>query len=403
MKTDPRGIRISDFDYDLPSEFIAQKPVFERDASKLLFYKDGEIGHKHFSDIKSVLPDGAKLIFNNTKVIPARLFVTKPTGALIQVFLLNPVSPYANVDQALKAINQAVTWKCMIGNLKRWKEGETIEIQIDEWSMSFTLKDKEQRLVEMQWSAHVAFCDALEVLGNMPLPPYIKREAQEADASRYQTVYAKEEGAVAAPTAGLHFTTEILNDLITTGMTAEEVTLHVGAGTFKPVEDDLVWDHPMHEEYYQVSKSTIHSLITDKPRIATGTTSLRTLETLFWVGVQLRDEAENPLNVLQHKPYLYDNILPNYNEALQYILSYMESNDVDEIVGLSGIMIMPGYDVKSVDGLITNFHLPKSTLLLLIAAMVGDNWKAIYSEAKSNAYRFLSYGDSSLLMKDVTL
>ncbi len=400
---DPKRIRISDFDYDLPPEFIAQKPVSKRDSSKLLFYKNGQIAHKHFSDISKVLPEGAKLVFNNTKVIPARLFVTKPTGALIQVFLLNPIAPYNNVDQGLKAINEAVTWKCMIGNLKRWKEGETIEVKANDLWMSFTLRNKDLRTVEMQWSQHIPFCDALEVLGNMPLPPYIKREAQEADVSRYQTVYAKEEGAVAAPTAGLHFTKEILSGLTANRMTLEEVTLHVGAGTFKPVEEDLVWNHPMHEEYYQVNKSTIKCLITDKPRIATGTTSLRTLETLYWVGIQLRDNAENPFNVMQHKPYGYSGELPDYNAALQHILDYMEEHDVAEIVGLSGIMIMPGYDVKSVVGLITNFHLPKSTLLLLIAAMVGDKWMKIYTAAKDNGYRFLSYGDSSLLMKSTAL
>jgi len=399
MKQSPKSIRISDFDYELPQACIAQKPVGVRDASKLLYYHDGQIEHKHFSDIGAVLPKHAKLVFNNTKVIPARIFVRKSTGALIQVFLLNPVKPYANVDQALKLTNQKTTWQCMVGNLKRWKLNETITLEAGSVHMSFTLVDKETRLVEMEWTHDIAFCDVLEKLGNMPLPPYIKREAQESDAARYQTVYAKAEGAVAAPTAGLHFTTEILSGLKSEGKTIEEVTLHVGAGTFKPVDEDLVWHHPMHEEYYQVSKQTIEGLITDNPRIATGTTSLRTLETLYWVGLQLRDGEENPFNVTQHKPYLYSGDLIDYNSALKYIVAFMDAHKVDDIVGLSGIMIMPGYDIKSVVGLITNFHLPKSTLLLLIAALVGDVWKSIYEEAKSNGYRFLSYGDSSLLLR----
>ena len=399
----PQSIRISDFDYDLPAAYVAQKPEAKRDASKLLVYQNGQVSHKQFSDIVEVLPENAKLIFNNTKVIPARLFVHKTTGALIQVFLLNPVAPYNNVDQALKVTNQKVTWQCMVGNLKRWKQDETIELHTESVKMAFTLVDREQRLVEIDWTEDIHFCDALEVLGNMPLPPYIKREAQEADVTRYQTVYAKSEGAVAAPTAGLHFTPEILSDLKAKDKSIEEVTLHVGAGTFKPVEEDLVWNHPMHEEYYQVSRETIEGLITDAPRIATGTTSLRTLETLYWVGLQLRDGEENPYNVTQHKPYLYNSDLPDYNTSLQFVASHMEKLGVDEIVGLSGIMIMPGYAIKSVEGLITNFHLPKSTLLLLIAALVGEEWKTIYEEAKANDYRFLSYGDSSLLMKSSSL
>ncbi|MFT7590696.1 MAG: S-adenosylmethionine:tRNA ribosyltransferase-isomerase [bacterium] len=394
-----KHIRISDFDYDLPQEKIAQKPLKKRDSSKLLVYQQGQIVHKGFSDIGHHLPTDALLVFNNTKVIPARLYVTKPTGALIQVFLLNPVSPYNNVEQALKLNNEPSTWQCMIGNLKRWKSGETLEIRNEDFWMSFTLLDKEQRTVEMQWTDGIPFCDALEKVGNMPLPPYIKREAQESDSNRYQTVYAKHNGAVAAPTAGLHFTSDILSNLKETGRTISEVTLHVGSGTFKPVEEDLVWNHPMHEEFYQVSKETIEQLITNRPRIATGTTSLRTLETLYWVGVQIGSSSESPLNVAQHLPYLFNGGLPEYNAALETILKYMAEQDLSEIVGLSGIMIMPGYQIRSVDGLITNFHLPKSTLLLLIAALIGDEWKSVYEDAKANNYRFLSYGDSSLLLK----
>ena len=399
MSLAPQEIRISDFDYDLPQQFIAQKPLNKRDESKLLCYKKGEISHQNFGEITALLPENALLVFNNTKVIPARLFVTKSTGALIQVFLLSPVSPFADVERALKMTNQSSVWTCMIGNAKRWKENETIRVEADALWMEFTLLDKEQRSVKISWTDNIPFCDAIEVVGKMPLPPYIKREAQLSDATRYQTVYAKHDGAVAAPTAGLHFTPEIIDGLETMGMATSEVTLHVGAGTFKPVEDDLVWNHPMHEEYYQVSRATIQQLITDRPRIATGTTSLRTLETLYWVGLQIRDKATSALNVTQHLPYLYDGELLTYNGALRNVISYMDARGMDEVVGLSGIMIMPGYEIRSVEGLITNFHLPKSTLLLLICALVGDEWKRIYKEAKANNYRFLSYGDSSLLMK----
>jgi len=398
MSLAPQEVKISDFDYDLPQEFIAQKPLDKRDDSKLLCYKNGQSSHHTFSEITGLLPEKAMLVFNNTKVIPARLFVTKPTGALVQVFLLSPVAPYAEVERALKMQNQASVWTCMIGNAKRWKEKETIRVETSDVWMEFTLLSKEDRKVQMTWSEGVPFCDAIESIGKMPLPPYIKREAQLSDATRYQTVYAKHDGAVAAPTAGLHFTPEIIANLQSKGMSTSELTLHVGAGTFKPVEDDLVWNHPMHEEYYQVSRKTIQSLITDRPRIATGTTSLRTLETLYWVGIQLRDGSESALNVTQHLSYLYEGDLVSYNDALQYLLDYMDREGLEDVVGLSGIMIMPGYEIRSVEGLITNFHLPKSTLLLLISALVGTDWKHIYKEAKMKNYRFLSYGDSSLLM-----
>jgi S-adenosylmethionine:tRNA ribosyltransferase-isomerase len=399
MTAAQQQIKISDFYYDLPQDFIAQQPLNKRDESKFLIYRDGEILHKNFSDITSELPSDALLVFNNTKVIPARLFVTKSTGALIQIFLLSPVLPFSDVERALKAQNHSSSWTCMIGNAKRWKTDEILRVDTGNVWMEFRLVDKESRLVEMAWSKDVAFCDAIDVIGKMPLPPYIKREAQLSDDSRYQTVYAKQDGAVAAPTAGLHFTKEVLTKLKNNGVRTAELTLHVGAGTFKPVDEEFVWNHPMHEEYYQVDKNTVQELTTDRPIIATGTTSLRTLETLFWVGLQLRDGILNPLNVSQHTPYLYTGNRCSYKTALGFILDHMTSNSLNDVVGLSGIMIMPGYEIQSAKGLITNFHLPKSTLLLLIAAMVGGDWKKVYEEAKKNNYRFLSYGDSSLLMK----
>ncbi len=394
-----KSIRISDFDYDLPQQFIAQKPLEKRNQSKLLVYKEGEINHKTFNEIVDIIPEGAQLIFNNTKVMPARLFVTKPTGALIQVFLLSPSTPYTDVERTLELKEGPITWNCMIGNAKRWKEGEESTIVDGDFQLTLTLINKEKRLVTMNWSSRISFSEVIDRLGNMPLPPYIKREAQEADDERYQTVYAKKKGAVAAPTAGLHFTNDIVSTLKKKQVEIAEVTLHVGSGTFKPVDEDFVWNHPMHEEYYQVSLETIRALANSKPKFATGTTSLRTLETLYWVGIQLNNNDTLPFNVTQHKPYLYDGVELSYEESMKKILSYMESSNISEIVGQSGIMIMPGYEIRSVQGLITNFHLPKSTLLLLIAAMVGDDWRRIYQKAKESNYRFLSYGDSSILFK----
>lgn len=399
MTIPQKEIRISAFDYELPEEKIAQSPLSNRQHSKLLVYKNGEIMDESFQNIEQYLPDNALLVFNNTKVIPARVFVTKPTGARIQVFLLQPEAPFQEVERALKLTSGPAVWQCMIGNAKRWKEGETLEMVHGDLHLKLTLKDKENRLVEFIWDSEMQFCDVLDEIGKMPLPPYIKRDEMESDAERYQTVYAKAEGAVAAPTAGLHFTNEILGSLESNGKQIAELTLHVGAGTFKPVEDDLVWNHPMHEEFYQLSVVQLEALLTDRPRIATGTTSLRTLETLYWVGIQIRDKVNNPFHVAQHLPYLYKGEAMSYNEALKFVIDYAHEHNLESVIGSSGIMIMPGYSIRSVVGIITNFHLPKSTLLLLISAMVGDAWRSIYDYAKANDYRFLSYGDSSLLFK----
>lgn len=395
-----RSIRISDFDYDLPEAYVAQKPLKLREESKLLVFRNHKITHTGFNSIGTHIPDSALLVFNNTRVIPARLFATKETGARIQIFLLNPVSPFAEVERALKVTESAVVWKCMIGNAKRWKEGEQLQIDADGFRLLLTLINKEEKLVEFAWSEPIEFCDVIEAIGNMPLPPYIKREAQEEDSSRYQTVYARNDGAVAAPTAGLHFSKNLLDELQSKGVKTTELTLHVGAGTFKPVETDVVWDHPMHEEFFQVGVDCLETLLLHKLRIATGTTSLRTLETLYWVGVQLAEGVDNPFLVTQHKPYEYAGEELSFEDAIGEILRYTKQRGLSEVVGTSGIMIMPGYDIKSVQGLITNFHLPKSTLLLLISAMVGNDWRSIYDEAKKHDYRFLSYGDSSLLWKD---
>jgi S-adenosylmethionine:tRNA ribosyltransferase-isomerase len=392
-----KKVRISDFDYELPAEYIAQKPLDRRDSSKLLVYKQGDISHYQFSDILDVLPPKSRLVFNNTRVIPARIFATKETGARIQIFLLNPVAPFAEVERSLKS-KEDVVWQCMIGNAKRFKEGDQLQIETDDCKIKLTLVNKESRHVAFSWNTSHEFCDVLESIGKMPLPPYIKREAQEEDDERYQTVFAKEEGAVAAPTAGLHFTEAIMDRFESKGIAKSELTLHVGAGTFKPVEVDEVWDHPMHEEFFQVSIGSLRELAGQETRIATGTTSLRSLESLYWVGVKLHYGEDKPFEIEQHFPYECEHPELSFESAIQTIIDHLEAKGQSLVTGSSGIMIMPGYRIKSVHGLITNFHLPKSTLLLLISALVGNDWKKIYSEAKAKNYRFLSYGDSSLLM-----
>ncbi len=392
-----KRVKISDFDYDLPTEYIAQKPLESRDASKLLVYKSGEITHHHFTDILDLLPKHTRLVFNNTRVIPARIFATKETGARIQIFLLNPIAPYAEVERSLKS-TEDVVWQCMIGNAKRFKQDDQLSIETPDCTISLTLEDRENKYVRFSWNTDIEFCDVLESIGKMPLPPYIKREAQEEDDERYQTVFAKEEGAVAAPTAGLHFTQRIMDQFQINHIQKSELTLHVGAGTFKPVEVDEVWDHPMHEEFFQADVNCLRELAQKETRIATGTTSLRSLESLYWVGIKLYYGLENPFDIEQHFPYECEHELLSFEESIKAIIKHLESNGLHAVTGTSGIMIMPGYQIRSISGLITNFHLPKSTLLLLISALVGDDWRTIYSEAKANNYRFLSYGDSSLLM-----
>ncbi|MBO6516958.1 MAG: S-adenosylmethionine:tRNA ribosyltransferase-isomerase [Bacteroidia bacterium] len=393
-----RNVRISDFDYELPKEMIAQSPLPVRDQSKLLVFNQGEIKHQRFDQVGDYLPSDTLLVFNNTKVIPARIYAEKSTGARIQIFLLNPVMPYNDVERTLLVSEGPIVWKCMIGNAKKWKATDVLEISLPQTKLRIKLQDREAKLVHFEWDGDIPFSEVLDAIGQMPLPPYIKREAQTEDAKRYQTVFAKNSGAVAAPTAGLHFSENVLNQLSDDGVTQAEVTLHVGAGTFKPVEVEHVWDHPMHEEFYQVDLSCLLTLMEKRNRIATGTTSLRTLETLYWVGIQLLEKIENPFDVRQHAPYEYTGTWVSYEEAIRAIVEYAQENGLKEIVGSSGIMIMPGYTIRSVVGLITNFHMPKSTLLLLISSLVGDQWRHIYEEAKANQYRFLSYGDSSLLI-----
>jgi S-adenosylmethionine:tRNA ribosyltransferase-isomerase len=399
----PEKIAISEFNYELGEDRIAQKPVEIRETSKLLVYNNGDIIHDSFDQLGNHLPERSMLVFNDTRVIPARMFFTRKTGSVIQVFLLNPITPFGNMEQALENTSGTAMWECMVGNAKKWKANEILTTPIHEGesktSISASLSSRDPFHVLFEWPAGLSFSEIIQDVGKMPLPPYIKREAIEKDYETYQTVYAQHSGAVAAPTAGLHFTKKIINHLLKNGHKKAELTLHVGAGTFKPVEAHLAWDHPMHEETFIVDQNLLQQLISSNKRVATGTTSLRTLESLYWCGVNLKKDQSNPFDIAQHLPYQIQESSMTVEESLETLLNWMDDNRVKKITGSSSLMIMPGYNIRSVDALITNFHMPKSTLLLLIAAFVGDSWKRIYKEAMENGYRFLSYGDSSLLFK----
>lgn len=396
-------IKLSDYNFELPEEKIAKHPLEKRENSKLLFYKNQTIEHHLFKDIAQLIPENAILIFNNTKVIPARIFFYKPTGALIEIFLLKPLDPLP-VHMAMQE-KKSCTWLCMIGNLKKWKDPDVIireiPIKTKKVVLSAELKDRNLGKIVFSWNDNeVTFAEILENAGEVPLPPYLNRKPTKEDKPRYQTVYSKFEGAVAAPTAGLHFTNDILDDLEVKNIKKEYLTLHVSAGTFQPVKEENVINHPMHTEVMIVRKETIINLLDkDKKVIAVGTTSMRTLESLYWYGVKLHLNKISEFKIGKLDPYQYSNeLLPSKIEALESILKLMEINNLEELHGSTEIFIIPGYQFRICEALITNFHLPKSTLILLIAAFVGEDWKKIYKEALASDYRFLSYGDSSLLL-----
>ncbi len=396
------SVDLTQYIYDLPHEKIAFEGTEKRENSKLLSYKNGDIHDYTFSNIVDLIPSKSTLVFNNTKVIPARLFMQKSTGATIELFLLKPATQ--EISKALEA-TQKSTWQCMIGNLKKWKEGETLKclltIENQEVELIATLLDRENKIVEFAWkNEQISFAQLIESLGNTPLPPYIKRAVKESDKQRYQTVYSKIDGAVAAPTAGLHFTDGILKELAKKGVKQEHLTLHVGAGTFMPIKSASVQEHPMHNETMIVPVSLIKSISSSELIISVGTTSMRTLESLYWYGVKLIKNPSAPFKIEKLAPYQNDPQLPSKQEALEAILRYAKNNELDYINGSTEIFIFPGYKFKVCDGLITNFHQPESTLILLVAAFIGDNWKNVYQHALSNHYRFLSFGDSSLLFPD---
>lgn len=391
-----KEILIKDYWYELPSARIAQYPLEERDQSKLLIYRQGEIIHSQFKSITAYLPSNCTLFFNNTRVIPARMFFQKSTGAVIELFLLHPVTPSLLVVQAMEA-KATCRWICAIGNLKRWTRGQTLTQSFGNLILEAVLVDREKGLIEFNWSpVDLTFAEVVSLSGHTPLPPYLNRKAEEKDKERYQTVYSKYHGAVAAPTAGLHFTEDVLNELKRNGHDSQYLTLHVSAGTFQPVKVENAAEHIMHEEQVIVTRENIEGMLKSNNIIAVGTTSMRTLESVYWYGVKLKNQPKAPFVITQHDPYQSNSNL-TLKESLQNILKKMDSNKENTLWGETSIYIMPGYRFRIVDTLITNFHQPGSTLMLLVAAFIGEAWKGIYNEAIRNDYRFLSYGDSSLL------
>lgn len=406
MSNKTRQIRIEEYDYPLPDERIAKFPLAKRDESKLLLYKDGQVSESVFKHIADYLPAGSLLVYNNTRVIQARLLFQKATGARIEVFCLEPAEPhdYALIFQQ----TERCSWICLVGNLKKWKDGfltKKVAIQGEEVILSAEKKEShgDSHRIEFTWdNPKYTFADLLDAAGVLPIPPYLHRETEKSDLVTYQTVYSKIKGSVAAPTAGLHFTPEVLADVDAHGIGREEVTLHVGAGTFKPVKSETIEGHEMHTEFISVRRSSIERIQKDLGKIiAVGTTSVRTLESLYYIGVKLTshpDATSEELVVNQWMPYEAENNRIPVAEALQHILDYLDRHQADKLVTATQIIIAPGYEFKVVRGIITNFHQPKSTLLLLISAFVKGNWRTIYDYALSHDFRFLSYGDSSLLL-----
>ncbi len=405
MKANPKHIHISEYNYPLPDERIAKFPLSVRDESKLLVYRHGDISEDSFSSLPTYLDKGNLMVFNNTKVIQARLHFRKETGALIEVFCLEPIQPNDYVLNFQQTKHAA--WLCMIGNLKKWKEGALkSEIIIKGESLTLTATRGANygtsHWVDFHWdNPQVAFADILEVFGELPIPPYLNRNTQESDKESYQTVYSKIKGSVAAPTAGLHFTPAVFDALQEKGIDIEELTLHVGAGTFKPVKSEEIADHEMHTEYISVSRATIAKLIDHDARaIAVGTTSVRTLESLYHIGVTLANNpnaSEKDLHVKQWQPYEQKEHI-NPIVALQKIVGYLDRNGMETLHSSTQIIIAPGYEYKIVKAIVTNFHQPQSTLLLLVSAFVKGDWQRIYNYALEHEFRFLSYGDSSLLI-----
>ena len=398
-------IKISDYNYNLPDERIARYPLPQRDKSKLLVYRQGKIDTDEFCHLPQYLPSGALMVFNNTRVIQARLHFHKPTGALIEVFLLEPHLPAA-YEEMFQSRGQC-EWHCLVGNAKKWKEG-ALRMELpgtgdEKYFLEATMQpDSGEALVRLTWNHPTAtFAEVLEAAGELPIPPYLNRHTEASDKVTYQTVYSKIKGSVAAPTAGLHFTPEVLEALDAKGVQREELTLHVGAGTFKPVKSTYISGHPMHTEHVCVKRSTIAHLIEHQGEaIAVGTTSVRTLESLYYMGVIVAEHPDispDMLHVTQWQPYHTSPTLTTV-EALQHLAGYMDRLHLSQLHASTAIMIAPGYQYHIVRMIITNFHLPQSTLLLLVSAFVGDRWREIYSYALDHDYRFLSYGDSSLLI-----
>jgi S-adenosylmethionine:tRNA ribosyltransferase-isomerase len=404
-------IKLTDYTYDLPDDRIAKFPLSQRDESKLQVYQQGKITHTQFKDIARFLPENSLLVFNNTKVIPARIHFQKVSGAHIQLFLLHPVAPTPIINLAME-VQDTCVWECMIGNRKRWKSNDVLtqtiqlsnlnNIQVE---VSANWENEDENHVRLSWknissTEPIAFVDVIQALGEIPLPPYLNRETEESDYETYQTVYSQKKGAVAAPTAGLHFTERVLQELLDKGFKQDYLTLHVGAGTFQPIKVSTIVEHRMHNEQLVFSRENILQLIENEGNvIPVGTTSMRALESLYWYGVLLL-KTENPAFFIQ-KLYPYEHqesSLPSSKQALERILIEMDQQGVSELTGETEIFIFPGYTFRICKGIITNYHQPESTLILLIAALIGEDWRKVYQEAMDKEYRFLSYGDSSLLL-----
>lgn len=397
-------IRIEDFTYDLPDDRIAKYPLKYRDSSQLLSYKDGNIDKRSFSGISELIPDDSLMIFNDTKVVPARLHFQRPTGAHIEIFCLEPVQPEEYVS--MFAVTGSCRWKCIVGNIKRWKN-DTLTLynpmsdrRIEEMGLKADLVERvgETSVIEFSWDIDAPFSLVLEVCGTVPIPPYLNRNTEDVDLERYQTLYARYRGSVAAPTAGLHFTENVLESIRKKGVVTDTVCLHVGAGTFLPVKSSLVAEHTMHREPFVVTLEMLERLIERKGKVvAVGTTSVRTLESLYYAGVSCIEKGR-PDDVGQWDPYSREYDYPT-DEALKAIIGYLKDNGLKELKIGTRIIIVPGFRFRLVDILVTNFHQPQSTLLLLISAFVDGDWRRIYDYALANDFRFLSYGDSSILFR----
>jgi len=404
----PREISISSFRYELPQERIAIHPLPERDSSKLLVYRNNQVYDSSYSHIGSELPEGSLIVFNNTRVVEARLIFTKPTGGKIEIFCLEPGPEYADITTAMKQHGK-VTWNCLIGGASKWKPGQVLSMHLgmDENQLVLNAVYKQKMpdsfLVELSWTPEqLSFAEILHYAGNIPLPPYLHREVDSTDKERYQTIYAINDGSVAAPTAGLHFTDQVLQSLIDKNIQPAYLTLHVGAGTFKPVKAATMEDHEMHAEYIDVEKTFIQQLqssITGNV-IAVGTTSLRTIESLYWIGVYLTQHDRLPPDFQLDQWYPYENpTVTSAHDALESILNFLNREDKTRLITRTRLLVVPGYKFRIVNILVTNFHQPESTLLLLVAAFAGERWRSIYDHALSHDYRFLSYGDGCLLFR----
>ncbi|MBG9374787.1 S-adenosylmethionine:tRNA ribosyltransferase-isomerase [Panacibacter sp. DH6] len=403
----PKRLLIRDFLYNLPEERIARYPLPERDLSKLLVYKNGSIEQDNYYHLGKFLPTGSLLVFNNTKVVEARLLFQKQTGSTIEIFCLEPADEYADITTAMLQKGN-VYWKCLVGGAKKWKE-ETLTKTIHAGNVQFKLQVKKVEkfsdyfLIAFSWNnSALSFAEVLHLAGAMPLPPYLNRSAEESDKERYQTIYAKHDGSVAAPTAGLHFTERLFEKLATQNIQKDFVTLHVGAGTFKPVKAESMQEHEMHTEFIEVNRSLIENILAhaDSTVVAVGTTSLRTIESLYWLGLKAKLDpgiAIEHLQVYQWDAYELDWQNTTTNEALNCLLQWMDKHGVTKLVSKTQVIIAPGYGLKVAHALITNFHQPQSTLLLLVAAIIGEDWKKVYDYALQHDFRFLSYGDGCLL------